>query len=100
MGESGHNAGDEVFVACRLIAVAVALDETPLCGRCWRYRPDVERARASLCVPAAAKPSASDRPIMARRHDQSGMPNFDLAPAATLSTEPGVSDELLISRPF
>ena len=50
MGESGHNAGDEVFVACRLIAVAVALDDTPLCGRCWRYRPGVERSRSiAMC---------------------------------------------------
>jgi hypothetical protein len=43
MGESGHNAGDEVFIACRLIAPA--LDQTPLCGRCLRNGPDVERAR-------------------------------------------------------
>jgi hypothetical protein len=44
MGKSGHNAGDEVFVACGLIARAVALNETPLCGGCWRYRPGVEGA--------------------------------------------------------
>src|ERR1700720_1267300 len=37
---------------------------------------------------------------MARRHDQSGIRNFDWAPAATLRTEPTVSDELLISRSF
>ena len=37
---------------------------------------------------------------MARHHDQSGIPNFDLAPTATLSTAPAVSDELLISRSF
>ena len=51
MGESGHYAGDEVFVACRLIAVAVTLGETPPCGRCWRYRPGVERSRSiAMCA--------------------------------------------------
>src|SRR6516164_2878644 len=44
MGEGGHYAGDELFVACRLIAVAVALAETPL--RCRRDRPGVARPRS------------------------------------------------------
>jgi hypothetical protein len=44
MGESRHNTGDEVFVACRLTVVAIVLDDTPLCGRCWR--PGVERSRS------------------------------------------------------
>jgi hypothetical protein len=37
---------------------------------------------------------------MARCHDQSGIRNFDLAPAAILRTEPAVSDGLPISGPF
>jgi hypothetical protein len=49
MGESGHYAGDEVFVARRLIAIAVALAETPLW--CWRHRRGVERSRSiAMCA--------------------------------------------------
>jgi hypothetical protein len=45
MGKSGHNARDIVFVASGLINNAVALNDTPPRGECWRNAPTVDRPR-------------------------------------------------------